>query len=88
MSKRLKSAKKRVRSTQKRKARNMACKLAIKKAIKATGKAILGKESNAAELMRKAVSVIDKAVVRGIMHPNTAARKKSRLAKKLNTLAA
>jgi len=88
MSKRLKSAKKRVRSTQKRKARNLAAKLAIKKALKATEKAILSKASSAAELLRKTVSVIDKAVERGILHRNTAARKKSRLAKKLNTLAA
>ncbi len=36
--------------------------------------------------LQEAVKKIDKAVAKGIMHKNAAARKKSRLSKKLNSL--
>lgn len=38
---------------------------------------------NAQELYRKAVKAIDKAAAKGLVHPNKAARDKSRLSKKL-----
>ena len=81
--KRLKSGKKRVRSSEKRRVRNLLAKNAIKKALKAAEKAIKDKKTEAKELVKKAVSVLDKAVERGIIHKNKAARKKSRLQKKL-----
>ena len=80
---RLKSGKRRVRSSKKRKARNLQAKEAIKKALKTAEKAIKAKKPEAKELVKKAVSVLDKAVERGIIHKNKAARKKSRLQKKL-----
>lgn len=43
-----------------------------------------GKSSEAKDLLPATASVIDKAAAKGIIHKNTAARKKSRLAKKLN----
>ena len=47
--------------------------------------AVAGNESEqATEDVRAAISEIDKAVAKGIVHKNTAARKKSRLMKKLN----
>jgi small subunit ribosomal protein S20 len=81
--KRTKSGKKRVRSDKKRKARNIQAKSEIKKVFKAAEKALIAKSTEVKELVIKAVSVIDKAVERGIVHRNKAARKKSRLMRKL-----
>ncbi|MBU1027287.1 MAG: 30S ribosomal protein S20 [Candidatus Margulisbacteria bacterium] len=83
MAQRSKSGKKRVRSSAKRKARNLQTKEAIKKAVKAADRAIQAKSAEAAGLVKKAVSVIDKAAERGIIHKNKASRKKSRLALRL-----
>ncbi len=55
--------------------------IVIKTALK---NAESGKTSS--EDLQEAVKKIDKAVAKGIMHKNTAARKKSRLSKKLNSL--
>ncbi|MDI6840046.1 MAG: 30S ribosomal protein S20 [bacterium] len=53
------------------------------KKIKSAMHAIIkkAKRSKADDDLRKAYSVIDRAVKKGVLHPNTAARKKSRLAK-------
>ncbi len=69
----LPSAKKRLRQSAKRTLRNQIAKTRIKTETK---KAIAG-ETNLA------VSVIDRAAAKGIIHKNAAARKKSRLAKKV-----
>ena len=69
----LPSAKKRLRQDAKRTLRNQAAKTRIKTETK---KAIAGQEN-------LAISVIDRAAAKGIIHKNAAARKKSRLAKKL-----
>jgi len=69
----LASAKKRLRQNAKRQLRNQIAKTRIKTEVK---KAIAG-DANVA------VSVIDRAAAKGIIHKNAAARKKSRLAKKL-----
>jgi small subunit ribosomal protein S20 len=69
----LPSAKKRLRQSAKRTLRNQIAKTRIKTETK---KAIAG-ETNLA------VSVIDRAASKGIIHKNAAARKKSRLAKKV-----
>lgn len=69
----LASAKKRLRQNEKKRLRNTAAKTRIKTEVK---KAIAGAEN-------VAVSVIDRAAAKGIIHKNAAARKKSRLAKRL-----
>lgn len=46
-----------------------------------------GNLDEAKVLYRKAASMLDKAVTKGTLHKNTAARKKSRLAKKLKSVA-
>lgn len=69
----LPSAKKRLRQDAKRALRNASAKTRIKTETK---KALNGLENTAQ-------SVIDRAAAKGIIHKNTAARKKSRLAKKL-----
>ena len=83
MAQRSKSAMKRVKTSKMRRARNLAAKYEIKKAFKGAEKAIAAKSAETKELVRKAVSVMDKAVQRGILHKNKAARQKSRLLLKL-----
>lgn len=54
----------------------------IKEAVKTAKKAIGTKVEDAKDLLKSAIKAIDKAVSAGIMHKNTAARKKSRLMRK------
>jgi small subunit ribosomal protein S20 len=84
MAQRSKSAMKRVKTSIKRKARNLSAKHAVKKAFKAADRAIAAKLSEAEGSVKKAFSIVDKAVARGIIHKNKAARKKSRLLLKYN----
>ena len=80
---RSKSGIKRARQAKKRRARNLEAKKAVKQALKQAERALKAKSAEAKDLVKKAVSTIDKAVQRGILHKNTAARKKARLLKKL-----
>lgn len=76
----IKSVKKDVKKSRQNRLRNIATKSAIKTYIK-KAKAVM--ETHEAEqvqaAVRQAVSVIDKALERGIIHRNAAARRKSRL---------
>ena len=76
---------KRNRQNEKRRLRNKGIRSEINSRVKT---AIQNAESGAASPadLQEAVKKIDKAVAKGIMHKNTAARKKSRLSKKLNSL--
>ena len=82
----IKSAQKRIRVAAKKQARNKhvksTTKTAIKKVVSAAG------TSDANTLLVQAITAIDKAVVKGVYHKNTAARKKSRLTKMINKAAA
>ena len=80
----IKSAIKRIRQSKKRTLRNESARSAIKTAFKKATTAVAAKSADAKELVLNALSVIDKAVARGIVHRNTSARKKSRLLKKFN----
>lgn len=73
MAKRSRSALKRLRQTVKRTLRNRAVKSRVKTLVK---KARTTRDPQA---LRAAVKAIDKAAAKGILHRNTAARKKSRL---------
>jgi small subunit ribosomal protein S20 len=78
----IKSQIKRNRQNEARAARNKAAKSELKTRIKAVSTADgTGEESE--ELYRAAQKKIDMAVSKGLLHPNTAARRKSRLAKKV-----
>ncbi len=83
----IKAAIKYIRKSRKNRARNLAVKGTIKKLLKESNKLIASKAKEAAETVKKAISAIDKAVENGIMHKNTAARKKSRLMARLNAIA-
>ncbi len=81
----IKSSKKRVRIAKIRTARNKSRKSAIKTSIKNFNMAIdAGDIDEAKAHFVKTEKQLDKAVTRGIIHKNTAARKKSQLAKTLN----
>src|SRR5215212_6435195 len=79
------SAKKRVRQNEKRRARNRARKDLIKDQVKTFTAAITaGKFDKAEEELRKVAQRLDRVASKGTIHKNTAARKRSRLAKRLN----
>ena len=79
----IKSAKKRVKVIAVKTARNKANRSALKTEIKKANIAIETGE-NTQEAVRAAQKKIDQAVAKGLLHKNTAARKKSALAKKAN----
>ena len=84
----IKSAKKRVKVISAKTLQNQIFKSQLKTAIKKFVKATEDGDKAAAEVAyTAAVKMIDKAVCRNIIHKNCAARKKSRLARKVNALA-
>ncbi len=81
----IKSAKKRVRQTKKKNLRNIARKSAIKTAIKDMKDALESKDIvQAKELLKDIDAKLARAKSKGVIHPNTAARKMSRLAKRVS----
>jgi len=80
----IKSAEKRVDVIEKRTLRNAPIKTAVKTSVRKFEEALTAAPDAAKEKLTKAVEAIDKAVTKGVLHKNTAARKKSRLAKKFN----
>jgi small subunit ribosomal protein S20 len=78
------SAKKRIRQNEKRRLRNRAVRSAVRGNVKSAREALTGKTADSATVVREAIRAIDRAVTKGILHRNTAARRKSSLARKLN----
>jgi len=78
----IKSQKKRIITNAKRAERNKAVKSELKTRYKSAASSI-GTDGNT-EDVRLAVKRIDMAAAKGIIHKNTAARRKSRLMKKVN----
>ena len=77
-----KPAKKALRSTKVKKARNDRNKKIVKESIKKVEKMIKEKNKEGAKkLLSEAYSAIDKAAKRGILKKNTAARRKAKLSK-------
>ena len=75
-----KGAKKAHRGSERKKVFNIRRKSAMKDVVKNVDKAVLaGDTKKAEELLPAAYKAIDKAEKRGVIKPNTAARKKSRL---------
>jgi small subunit ribosomal protein S20 len=77
------SAKKNMRKSRAAQARNRAQRSALRTALKKSKV-----EGASAEDRTKAVSLLDRAARKGLIHKNAAARYKSRLAKKANAAAA
>ena len=79
-----KSAAKAMRQSRRRHEFNLLTKEAVKISVKEVKRLIkAGDKSKAAEAMRKAMSALDKAVKKNVIHKNNASRKKARMAKAL-----
>ncbi len=85
----IKSAKKRVKVIEKKTLRNQMIKSALKTAIKRFEVAAASHDAAATTAAyRYAVKKLDQAVAKGVLHKNTASRKKSQMALKLKAIAA
>jgi len=78
------SAKKELRKSVKRNARNSNIEKNLKDLVKKSRKAIEAKDGQAKDLVAKTMKAFDKAAQKGIIKKNTRDRKKSRLQKSLN----
>jgi small subunit ribosomal protein S20 len=83
-----KSAIKMIRVAGRRRQRNQSARVALKTAVKAANALIATKSDEAPASAVSAISALDKAANHGVIHPNSAARRKSRLMRKLNKAAA
>ena len=79
----IKSAMKRVKVSEKKNLRNRMVKTGVKTAIKKYQVALMEGAQPAGAQLSATTSAIDKAVAKGVMHKNTANRRKARLAKAL-----
>lgn len=83
------SAAKRARQSERRRQRNQAIKSATRTAVRKAREALeSGDVQQAISRLQDAASALDRAARKGIIHPNQAARRKSRLARRLNALQA
>ncbi|MBQ1205768.1 MAG: 30S ribosomal protein S20 [Clostridia bacterium] len=84
----IKSAKKRVKVTETKTLQNKMFKSAMKTSIKKYKAAVAeGNKELAEKTYLEAVGMVDRAVSKGIIHKNNAARKKSQYTKLLNGIA-
>ena len=84
----IKSQKDRVVQAKKEAMHNKAVKSNLKTVIKKANAAIVSNDENKNAAIKAAVSAIDSAKSKGVIHKNTAARKISRMAKRANKAAA
>lgn len=83
----IKSAKKRVNVTAKKKVLNNDFRASMRTAIKNTEKSVHnGDQKLASDALQVAIKRIDKANAKGIVHSNFASRQKARLTKKVNAI--
>lgn len=80
----IKSAKKRVKVIATKTLINKSFHSGLKTDIKKANLAVESNDANKADAVKVAIKKIDQATAKGILHKNTAARKKSALARKLN----
>ena len=81
----IKSAIKRVKVAEKKRLRNKPVRTAVRTYIKTAERQIGGKDATASQdAVLRAVRALDKAASKGVIHRNNAARRKSRLMRKLN----
>ncbi len=83
----IKSAKKRVRVAAARTAANKNITTALRTNIKKANAAIEANSADKEQVVRVAIKKIDQAAAKGLLKKNTASRKKSSLARKLNASA-
>ncbi len=78
------AAEKRMRQEQKRRLHNRSIKSLVRTQITKARNAIAAGDDSSEEAVRQAVSELDRAAKKGVIHRNNAARRKSRLMKRLN----
>ncbi len=78
------SAIKRIRSSARKRQRNILVRSSVRTSIKKAQRTIQEHSADSADAVKHAISELDRAVSKGVMHKNSAARRKSRLIKKLN----
>ncbi len=74
-----KSAIKRMRQNEKRRLRNRVYRSSARTFIKKARMLIEAGDPSAEQVVRQAIKALDKAASKGVIHPNNAARRKSRL---------
>ena len=77
------SALKRMRQNEKRRLRNRIVRSQVRTAVKSARTALEETGSDPRSTVAEAIRALDKAVTKGVIHRNTAARKKSALARRL-----
>lgn len=81
------SAIKRARQEPKRRMRNRVIKAKMRTIVKQAQTAVVADDKEAAQAaVVAAISQLDKAAQKGVLHPNNAARRKARLMKRLNAM--
>lgn len=83
----IKSAKKRVKVIKKKTLQNQMIKSRLKTAIKKFEAALSEGKAAASDAYRNVVKLTDQAVAKGVLHKNTASRRKSQYAAKMNKIA-
>ena len=83
-----KSALKRIRTSEQRHQRNVAVKSATRTYVKKARTAIAQNADETQVTIVAAISALDRAVKKGVIHRNNAARRKSRLVKRFNAATA
>ena len=84
----IKSALKRIRSGERKRLRNKPIRTALKTYIKTANTLVATSDTEmSADAVVRAISALDKAANKGIIHPNQAARRKARLMKRFNKAA-
>ena len=82
-----KSAQKQTRVNERKRSHNLPIRSQCKTSITKAEKLIFsGKLEEAQVAVVEAISTLDKAAEKGVIHPNNASRRKSRLMKKLNAI--
>ena len=79
------SAKKRARQSIKRRMRNKSVLSNLKSNLKIFNEAVSSNSENKSELLKKIISLYDKAAAKGVIHKRNAARNISKLSKSANT---
>ena len=82
-----KSALKRIKQNEKRRVRNRAVRTSVRSTLKGARAALDAKQPDARAAVEQAIRLLDRAVAKGVVHRNTAARRKSNLARRLTGLA-
>ena len=82
----IKSAIKRVKISKVKTLKNSIQKSNLRTTLRKCKESIINNDVSASQHFRNAISVIDKAVSKKILHKNNAARKKSKLSQKFNAM--